>query len=108
MGFQKHDNFDDLAGHFVAEAGRSDAGHVMWLNRNITREKSDRKTLSKLLAGFFDLGGNSLESWVNGGFFKKFNESGPIPFGLVWRDPSGATLLGKLFGTRDFPRQVVR
>ena len=61
MGFQKHDDFDDLAGHFVAEAGRSDAGHVMWLNRNTTKNKSDRKTLAKLLAGFFDLGGKSLE-----------------------------------------------
>ena len=55
VGFQKHDDFDDLAGHFVAMAGRSDAGHVMWLNRNITKEKSDRKTLSGLLSGFFDL-----------------------------------------------------
>jgi len=108
VGFQKHDDFDDLAGHFVAEAGRSDAGHVMWLNRNITREKSDRKTLSKLLAGFFDLGGNSLESWVKRRFIEKFYGSSPHPFVLALQHPSRATLLGYVVEHQHFLRQWVR
>jgi len=72
VGFQKRDDFDDLAGHFVAEAGRSDARHVMWLNRNITKNKSDRKTLSGLLREFFDLEDRGLESWVKRRFIEKF------------------------------------
>src|SRR3989441_11585286 len=85
VGFQKRNDWDDLAGHFVAGAGRSDAGHVMWLNRNITKNKSDRKTLAKLLAGFFDLGGKSLESWGKGRFIEKFygGKLRPIQLTLV-------------------------
>ena len=108
VGFQKHDDFDDLAGHFVAMAGRSDAGHVMWLNRNITKEKSDRKTLSGLLSGFFDLGGHSLESWVKGRFIEKFYGSSPHPFVLALQHPSRAVLLGYVVEHQHFLRQWVR
>ncbi len=108
VGFQKHDDFDDLAGHFVAEAGRSDAGHVMWLNRNITKNKSDRQTLSKLLARFFDLSGKSLESWVKGRFIEKFYGSSPHPFVLALQHPSRATLLGYVVEHQHFLRQWVR
>src|SRR5438445_12680853 len=108
MGFQKHDDFDDLAGHFVAEAGRSDAGHVMWLNRNITKNKSDRKTLAKLLAGFFDLGGYSIDSWDKRRFIEKFYGKSPHPFVLALQHPSRATLLGYVVEHQHFLRQWVR
>src|SRR3989441_10885722 len=108
VGFQKHDDFDDLAGHFVAEAGRSDAGHVMWLNRNITKNKSDRQTLSKLLARFFDLSDKSLEWWVRGRFIEKFYGSSPHPFVLALQHPSRATLLGYVVEHQHFLRQWVR
>src|SRR3989442_4550817 len=89
-------------------AGRSDAGHVMWLNRNITKEKTDRKTLSGLLRGFFDLGGNSLESWVKGRFIEKFYGSSPHPFVLALQHPTRATLLGYVVEHQHFLRQWVR
>src|SRR3989475_6448534 len=94
VGFQKHNDFDDLAGHFVEEAGRSDAGHVMWLNRNITKNKSDRKTLAKLLAVFFDLGGKSLESWGKRRFFGKFYGERSHPFVLAVSHPSRGGVFG--------------
>jgi len=108
VGFQKHNDFDDLAGHFVAEAGRSDAGHVMWLNRNITKNKSDRKTLSKLLAGFFELEGRSLESWVKRRFIEKFYGQSPHPFVVALQHPSRAVLLGYVVEHQHFLRQWVR
>jgi len=108
VGFQKHDDFDDLAGHFVAEAGRSDAAHVMWLNRNITKNKSDRKTLSKLLARFFDLTGEGLESWVKKRFIEKFYGQNPHPFVLALQHPSRAVLLGYVVEHQHFLRQWVR
>src|SRR3989442_2678921 len=108
VGFQKHDDFDDLAGHFVAEAGRSDAGHVMWLNRNITKNKSDRQTLSKLLARFFDLSDKSLEWWVRGRFIEKFYGAGPPRLVLALQHPSRATLLGYVVEHQHFLRQWVR
>ncbi len=108
VGFQKHNDFGELAGHFVAEAERSDAGHVMWLNRNITKNKSNRKTLSKLLAGFFDLGGGSLEAWVKKRFIEKFYGSSPHPFVLALQHPSRAVLLGYVVEHQHFLRQWVR
>jgi pyrroloquinoline-quinone synthase len=107
-GFSKHDDFDDLAGHFVAEAGRSDAAHVMWLNRNITKDKSDRRTLSKLLARFFDLTGESLEAWVKKRFIEKFYGQNPHPFVLALQHPSRAVLLGYVVEHQHFLRQWVR
>ena len=108
MGFQKHDNFDDLAGHFVSMAGRSDAGHVMWLNRNITKDRSDRRTLSRLLADFFNLGSGSLEGWVKRRFIEKFYGSSPHPFVLSLQNPSRAVLLGYVVEHQHFLRQWVR
>ena len=108
VGFQKHNDFDDLAGHFVAEAGRSDAGHVMWLNRNITKNKSDRKTLSKLLARFFELESRTLESWVKRRFIEKFYGQNPHPFVLALQHPSRAVLLGYVVEHQHFLRQWVR
>src|SRR5438552_17646720 len=89
-------------------AGRSDAGHVMWLNRNVTKEKSDRKTLSGLLRGFFDLGGNSLESWGKRRFIEKFYGSSPHSFVLALHPPSRATLLGYVVEHQHFLRPWVR
>jgi pyrroloquinoline-quinone synthase len=108
VGFQIPNDWDDLAGHFVAEAGRSDAGHVMWLNRNITKNKSDRKTLSKLLAEFFSLGSGSLESWVKRRFIEKFYGQSPHPFVLALQHPSRAVLLGYVVEHQHFLRQWVR
>ena len=108
VGFQKHNDFDDLAGHFVAEAGRSDAGHVMWLNRNITKNKSDRKKLSRLLSEFFSLGGGSLEAWVKRRFIEKFYGSSPHPFVVALQHPSRAVLLGYVVEHQHFLRQWVR
>src|SRR5947199_6765618 len=105
VGFQKHDDLDDLAGHFVAMAGRSDAGHVMWLNRNITKEKSDRETLAKLLKEFFDLEGRGLESWVKGRFIEKFYGASPHPFVMALQHPSRAVLLGYVVEHQHFLRQ---
>ena len=108
MGFQKHNDWHDLAGHFVAEAGRSDAGHVMWLNRNITKNKSDRKTLSRLLSEFFDLRNTTLEAWVKKRFIEKFYGQNPHPFVVALQHPSRAVLLGYVVEHQHFLRQWVR
>jgi pyrroloquinoline-quinone synthase len=80
----------------------------MWLNRNITKNKSDRKTLSKLLARFFDLTGEGLESWVKRRFIEKFYGENPHPFVLALQHPSRAVLLGYVVEHQHFLRQWVR
>jgi len=108
VGFQKRDDWEDLAGHFVAMAGRSDAGHVMWLNRHITKNKSEGKKLSKLLAEFFNIGDRSSDSWVKRRFIEKFYGEIPHPFVLALQHPSRATLLGYVVEHQHFLRQWVR
>ena len=39
-----------LADHFVAMSERSDAGHIMWLNRNVTKLRTPASDLEPLLA----------------------------------------------------------
>lgn len=39
-----------LAEHFVARSERSDARHIMWLNRNVTKLRTPASDLEPLLA----------------------------------------------------------
>ena len=43
---------EDLAAHFVAAAEASDAAHVMWLNRNVTKHRLTAPELAPLLAAW--------------------------------------------------------
>lgn len=107
-GFQKHDDYHTLAEHFVAKASLSDASHVMWLNRNITKNKSNAEFLSKLLTRFFDLGKSSLEAWIKQRFIEKFYGPHPHPFVVALQHPSRATLLGYVVEHHHFLLQWVR
>jgi pyrroloquinoline-quinone synthase len=80
----------------------------MWLNRNITKNKSDLKALSKLLADYFNIGNGSLESWIKKRFIEKFYSANPHPFVLALQHPSRATLLGYVVEHQHFLRQWVR
>ncbi len=80
----------------------------MWLNRNITKNKSDTETLSKLVARFFDLGKDSLEAWIKHRFIEKFYGQRPHPFVVALQHPSRATLLGYVVEHQHFLRQWVK
>ncbi len=90
------------------KAGQSDAAHVMWLNRNITKNRSDRKTLSKLLGVFFKVGNDTLENWIKKRFIEKFYGPNPHPFVVALQHPSHAILLGYVVEHQHFLRQWVR
>ena len=80
----------------------------MWLNRNITKNMTDAKNLSKLLSGFFKTGQGGLQSWVKHRFVEKFYGSRPHPFVLALQHPSRGTLLGYVVEHQHFLRQWVR
>ena len=101
-------DYTGLADHFYGKAERSDVGHVMWLNRNITKTKTDPKTLAGLLANFFDLGNVGLQYWIRRRFIDKFYGARPHPFVLALQHPSRATLLGYVVEHQHFLRQWVR
>ena len=97
-----------MGSHFHEQAEQSDIGHVMWLNRNITKKKTDAKTLGGLLADFFDLQGSGLQMWIRRRFIEKFYGVEPHPFVLALQHPSRATLLGYVVEHQHFLRQWVR
>ena len=101
-------DYDGLSSHFYYLAGQSDPGHVMWLNRNITKKKSDPKKLSHLLADYFDTRDIGLKKWIKQRFIEKFYGPKPHPFVLALQHPSKATLLGYVIEHQHFLRQWVR
>jgi len=104
-------DYDSLGEHYYDFAEKSDIAHVMWLNRYVTRKKTESaRELSKLLAGYFDLGqtGGSLQKWIRLRFIDRFYGARPHPFVVALQHPSKSTLLGYVFEHQHFLKQWVR
>ncbi len=80
----------------------------MWLNRNITKTKTEAKDLSRLLGRFFEVGKDGLQGWVKQRFIEKFYGVRPHPFVLALQHPSRGILLGYVVEHQHFLRQWVR
>jgi pyrroloquinoline-quinone synthase len=102
------EDYAALARHLTDRAASSDAGHVRWLNQNLTRKKTDPAELVPALRRFYDLGNGDLKSWIKSTFVAKFYGPSPHPFVLALQHPSRATLLGYVVEHQHFLRQWVR
>jgi len=107
VGFGRGD-YAALADHMVDRAEESDSDHVRWLNQNLTREKTEAKSLLPSLEAYFDLGSRTLTAWVKARFIAKFFGKAPHPFVTALQHPSRATLLGYTVEHQHFLRQWVR
>ena len=101
-------SYEALATHFSDEAKKSDVDHVMWLNRNISKDRGDESRLPELLAGFLDPSGLGLRRWIKRRFIGRFFGDRPHPFVLALQHPSRAVLLGYVLEHQHFLRQWVR
>ncbi len=102
-------DYDHLGEHYYKFAEESDMAHVMWLNRYITRKKTENaKALSKILSNYFDLGSGGLQKWIRLRFIERFYGSHPHPFVVALQHPTRATLLGYVLEHQHFLRQWVR
>jgi len=102
------DSFRTLGTHFSGEAQESDAGHVMWLNRNITKDREAEPHLPELLGDFLDSTQLGLRGWIKLRFIQRFFGERPHPFVLALQHPSRAVLLGYVFEHQHFLKQWVR
>jgi pyrroloquinoline-quinone synthase len=100
-------DYQSLAVHFHDLAERSDIGHVMWLNKNITKEKVNASTLQERMAEFFDTH-NDIGRWIKERFIERFYGTRPHPFVVALQHPSKATLLGYVVEHQHFLRQWTR
>ncbi|MEE9592577.1 MAG: iron-containing redox enzyme family protein [Thermoplasmata archaeon] len=101
------EKYPALARHFLKETGGSEPGHVMWLNRNITKRRVGEKDLAERLEAF-DTDAGNLAAWMKRTFIQKFYGPRPHPFVLALQRPTRATLLGYVVEHQHFLRQWVR
>jgi pyrroloquinoline-quinone synthase len=99
---------DGLAAHLTSEAGRSDAGHVRWLNQNLTRLREDPPEISRRLQEFYRVEPRGLPAWIKRRFIARFFGARPHPFVVALQHPSRAVLLGYVLEHQHFLRQWVR
>jgi pyrroloquinoline-quinone synthase len=100
--------FERLAQHFSEFCRKSDAAHIMWLNRNITKNRESEMDLSAMLDSFFDVKGIGLKRWMKRKFIDKFYGTRPHPFVLALQHPSKAVLIGYVLEHQHFLKQWVR
>lgn len=80
----------------------------MWLNRHLTKEKTEVAELAELLSDFFELDSTGLQGWIKERFIEKFYGPDPHPFVLAMQQPERSTLLGYVVEHQHFLRQWVR
>ncbi|MCI4351720.1 MAG: iron-containing redox enzyme family protein [Thermoplasmata archaeon] len=97
-----------LALHLTTLAGRSDAGHVRWLNQNLTRHREEPPAIARRLDEFYRLGEGGLPGWIKRRFIARFFGARPHPFVLALQHPTRAVLVGYVIEHQHFLRQWVR
>jgi pyrroloquinoline-quinone synthase len=100
--------YDSLSRHFYELAERSDPAHVMWLNKNVTKKKTNPAELAKLLRHEFQIGTSGINGWMKRRFIERFYGETPHPFVVALQHPSRATLLGYVLEHQHFLRQWTR
>jgi len=80
----------------------------MWLNRYITRKKTDPENLARLLSDFFNLHGEPPSRWMRKRFVERFYGSRPHPFVVALQHPGREVLLGYVLEHQHFLKQWVR
>jgi pyrroloquinoline-quinone synthase len=96
-----------LSKHFCKFAEESDPEHIMWLNKNITKQATDPEALSELMTKYFETDGD-LKRWIKNRFIQRFYGTRPHPFVVALQHPSRATLLGYVIEHQHFLRQWTR
>lgn len=100
--------YSELAEHYLREASNSDSSHVMWLNRNIDRRKSELDELSAKLQEYFHIPGTGLKGWIINRFVRNFFVDPPHRFISAMQKPSKGVLIGYVLEHNHFLKQWVR
>ena len=96
-----------LADHFIKMAGKSDADHVMFLNRYLTRYSMNSDDLATLLEKFFRID-SSFTAWVIRVFIGRFYGESPHPFIIENQHPKPYLIKGYAMEHHHFLRQWVK
>ena len=103
----KSSEWYEIARHIYSLTKKSDAKHIMWLNRNLSVKEVSEEELTKSLEGFFRVR-NNLSDWIRQKFIDKFYGENPHPFILAMQKPTKAVLLGYVIEHQHFLKNWVR
>ncbi|AKA48987.1 hypothetical protein IX51_07645 [uncultured archaeon] len=101
-------DYADLGGHFIDMASESDADHIMWLNRFITKSKTGRQDLANMLREFFELNESGLKRWIINRFVSNFFSEPPHLFIGAMQSPERKVLLGYVVEHHHFLKQWIK
>lgn len=100
--------YTKLADHFIEEARISDASHIMWLNRNVSKLKTESSDLAVKLEEFFSLGSGGLKDWIIGRFVSNFFKEPPHLFIKAMQKPEREVLIGYVLEHHHFLKQWIK
>ena len=93
-------DYNEISGHFIDMEEKSDADHIMWLNRYISKERISAIELSSRIEDYFRT--DSLKKWIIEKMVKTFFSEKPHPFILAMQRPGKYTLAGYAFEHHHF------
>lgn len=100
------DSFDSLSTHIYEMQEEIESDHIMWINRNVARQKTNLEEFRKKVVGVFET--SDLKSWILKIFIRKFYSQTPHAFLLKMQRPDDRTLLGYAYEHHHFLKQWVR
>ena len=98
----------DLAMHLTTLAEESDSKHISWINRNLTRVRSDAEKLSSMLEKYYSLNGKGIKDWIIRDFVDHFRGSNPHPFIVAMQSYDVNVLRGYAIEHHHFLKQWIK
>ncbi len=103
----KGNDFTSLSRHLLSEAESADGKHVMWLNRNLGKEKISVSDLGSRLSGLYEAEGD-LTGWIVRRLIERIYGDPPHPFIMRLQHPDRKTICGYVMEHHHFLAQWVR
>lgn len=104
---ESFESYDAMSSHFISQNRRSDPGHVMFLNRYITRDRIEQKELRERIEELFDMH-RDFRGWIIKTFINRFFGNSPHPFILENQHPQPYLIRGYAMEHHHFLWQWVR
>jgi pyrroloquinoline-quinone synthase len=97
-----------MATHFINLAEDSDAYHVQWINRNISRKKMDITQFTSAIENFYNIAHGGIKEWIINKFVEQFRGENPHPFILKMQSYSKSVMTGYAIEHYFFLKQWVK
>lgn len=98
--------YKELGEHLYSEQEKTDADHITWISRYVTRNRTSLDEFTSMVEDVFST--DDLKGWILRRFIAKFLTETPHPFLVSMQHPSRYTMLGYAFEHHHFLKQWVK